>query len=448
MKFVPHDYQKYAIDYIESHPVAAVLLDMGLGKTVSTLTALNDLMYDRFEIHKVLVIAPLRVALNTWPDEVQKWDHLKHLRMSVAVGNAKTRMKALKTPADIYVINRENLEWLVEESGMPFDYDAIVIDELSSFKNHKSKRFRSLIRVRPLVQRIIGLTGTPAGNGLMDLWAEFRVLDMGKRLGRFITRYREQYFLPDKTNGMAVYSYKLRPGAEKQIYKAIEDITISMKCCDHLDMPEKVMLVTPAIMNSDEMETYDILKKDLVMQLPEGKVTAANAAALCGKLCQMANGAVYKDDGKVQVFHDRKIEVLQDLIEAANGSPVLIAYTFRHDLARIQKLCRAKEIRTTKDIDLWNAGGIPVGIIHPASAGHGLNLQKGGHILIWFGLPWSLELYQQTNARLWRQGQKDSVTVYHIVTKYTIDDKILKVLQGKDKRQESLIEAVKAEVRR
>lgn len=448
MKFVPHDYQKYAIDYIESHPVAAVLLDMGLGKTVSTLTALNDLMYDRFEIHKVLVIAPLRVALNTWPDEVQKWDHLKHLRMSVAVGNAKARMKALKTPADIYVINRENLEWLVEESGMPFDYDAIVIDELSSFKNHKSKRFRSLIRVRPLVRRIIGLTGTPAGNGLMDLWAEFRVLDMGKRLGRFITRYREQYFLPDKTNGMAVYSYKLRPGAEKQIYKAIEDITISMKCCDHLDMPEKVMLVTPAIMNSDEMETYDILKKDLVMQLPEGKVTAANAAALCGKLCQMANGAVYKDDGKVQVFHDRKIEVLQDLIEAANGSPVLIAYTFRHDLARIQKLCRAKEIRTTKDIDLWNAGGIPVGIIHPASAGHGLNLQKGGHILIWFGLPWSLELYQQTNARLWRQGQKDSVTVYHIVTKYTIDDKILKVLQGKDKRQESLIEAVKAEVRR
>ena len=448
MKFVPHDYQKYAIDYIESHPVAAVLLDMGLGKTVSTLTALNDLMYDRFKIHKVLVIAPLRVALNTWPDEVQKWDHLKHLRMSVAVGNAKTRMKALKTPADIYVINRENLEWLVEESGMPFDYDAIVIDELSSFKNHKSKRFRSLIRVRPLVQRIIGLTGTPAGNGLMDLWAEFRVLDMGKRLGRFITRYREQYFLPDKTNGMAVYSYKLRPGAEKQIYKAIEDITISMKCCDHLDMPEKVMLVTPAIMNSDEMETYDILKKDLVMQLPEGKVTAANAAALCGKLCQMANGAVYKDDGKVQVFHDRKIEVLQDLIEAANGSPVLIAYTFRHDLARIQKLCRAKEIRTTKDIDLWNAGGIPVGIIHPASAGHGLNLQKGGSVLIWFGLPWSLELYQQTNARLWRQGQKDSVTVYHIVTKYTIDDKILKVLQGKDKRQESLIEAVKAEVRR
>ena len=448
MKFNPHDYQKYAIDYIESHPVAAVLLDMGLGKTVSTLTALNDLMYDRFEIHKVLVIAPLRVALNTWPDEVQKWDHLKHLRMSVAVGNAKTRMKALKTPADIYVINRENLEWLVEESGMPFDYDAIVIDELSSFKNHKSKRFRSLIRVRPLVQRIIGLTGTPAGNGLMDLWAEFRVLDMGKRLGRFITRYREQYFLPDKTNGMAVYSYKLRPGAEKQIYKAIEDITISMKCCDHLDMPEKVMLVTPAIMNSDEMETYDILKKDLVMQLPEGKVTAANAAALCGKLCQMANGAVYKDDGKVQVFHDRKIEVLQDLIEAANGSPVLIAYTFRHDLARIQKLCRAKEIRTTKDIDLWNAGGIPVGIIHPASAGHGLNLQKGGSVLIWFGLPWSLELYQQTNARLWRQGQKDSVTVYHIVTKYTIDDKILKVLQGKDKRQESLIEAVKAEVRR
>lgn len=448
MKFVPHDYQKYAIDYIESHPVAAVLLDMGLGKTVSTLTALNDLMYDRFEIHKVLVIAPLRVALNTWPDEVQKWDHLKHLRMSVAVGNAKARMKALKTPADIYVINRENLEWLVEESGMPFDYDAIVIDELSSFKNHKSKRFRSLIRVRPLVRRIIGLTGTPAGNGLMDLWAEFRVLDMGKRLGRFITRYREQYFLPDKTNGMAVYSYKLRPGAEKQIYKAIEDITISMKCCDHLEMPEKVMLVTPAIMNSDEMETYDILKKDLVMQLPEGKVTAANAAALCGKLCQMANGAVYKDDGKVQVFHDRKIEVLQDLIEAANGSPVLIAYTFRHDLARIQKLCRAKEIRTTKDIDLWNAGGIPVGIIHPASAGHGLNLQKGGHILIWFGLPWSLELYQQTNARLWRQGQKDSVTVYHIVTKYTIDDKILKVLQGKDKRQESLIEAVKAEVRR
>jgi SNF2 family DNA or RNA helicase len=447
MNFVPHDYQAYAIDYIETHPVAAVLLDMGLGKTVISLTAIADLLFDSFVAHRVLVIAPLRVARDTWPAEIGKWAHLQHLTYTVAVGNAKERRAALMQSADITIINRENLAWLIEESGFPFDYDTVVIDELSSFKNHQSKRFKALMRVRPTVKRVIGLTGTPSSNGLMDLWAEFRLLDLGERLGRFITQYRYEYFTPDKRNGDIVYSYKPLPYAEEAIYRKISDITISMKSTDHLKMPELVSTQYEVRLSEDEAERYADLKQELILQLPDGEVTAANAAALTQKLAQLANGAIYADTGDVIEFHERKLDALEDIIESANGKPVLVAYWFRHDLQRIRNRFTVRELKSSKDIVDWNKGEIPVAVIHPASAGHGLNLQAGGSTLVWFGLTWSLELYQQTNARLWRQGQSArTVVIQHIVTKGTIDERILKALQAKDKTQAALIEAVKADL--
>ena len=447
MNFVPHDYQAYAIDYIETHPVAAVLLDMGLGKTVISLTAIADLLFDSFVAHRVLVIAPLRVARDTWPAEIGKWAHLQHLTYTVAVGNAKERRVALMKSADITIINRENLAWLIEESGFPFDFDTVVIDELSSFKSHQSKRFKVLMRVRPTVKRVIGLTGTPSSNGLMDLWAEFRLLDLGERLGRFITQYRYEYFTPDKRNGDIVYSYKPLPYAEEAIYRKISDITISMKSTDHLKMPELVSTQYEVRLSEDEAERYTDLKQELILQLPDGEVTAANAAALTQKLAQLANGAIYADTGDVIEFHERKLDALEDIIESANGKPVLVAYWFRHDLQRIKNRFTVRELKSSNDIADWNKGEIPVAVIHPASAGHGLNLQAGGSTLVWFGLTWSLELYQQTNARLWRQGQNArTVVIQHIVTKGTIDERILKALQAKDKTQAALIEAVKADL--
>jgi len=446
MKYVPHDYQQYATEYIKSHPVAAVLLDMGLGKTAISLTALLDLLFDSFEAHRVLVIAPLRVARDTWPAEIEKWDHLSMLTYSVAVGSEKDRKTALMRDADIYIINRENVQWLVDQSGIPFNFDTVIVDELSSFKNHQSKRFKALMKVRPQVKRIIGLTGTPSANGLMDLWAEFKVLDMGQRLGRFIGMYRNNYFRPDKRNGQIIYSYKLLPGADKAIYKQISDITISMKATDHLKMPELVMNTHTVELSDDEREHYDELKQTLVLQLPEKEITVANAAALTGKLLQMANGAIYDDDGDHIHIHDRKLDALEDLIEGANGKPVLVAYWFKHDLERIKSRFKVREIKSSSDIREWNAGNIPVAVIHPASAGHGLNLQSGGSTLIWFGLTWSLELYQQTNARLWRQGQQDTVVIHHIITDDTVDGRVLKALQSKEKIQDSLIAAVKAEL--
>ena len=446
MKYVPHDYQQYATEYIKSHPIAAVLLDMGLGKTAISLTALLDLLFDSFEAHRILVIAPLRVARDTWPAEIEKWDHLSMLTYSVAVGSEKDRKAALMRDADIYIINRENVQWLVEQSGIPFTFDMVIVDELSSFKNHQSKRFKALMKVRPRIKRIVGLTGTPSSNGLMDLWAEFKVLDMGQRLGRFIGMYRNNYFRPDKRNGQIIYSYKLLPGADKAIYKQISDITISMKATDHLKMPELVMNTHTVELSDDEREHYDELKQTLVLQLPEKEITVANAAALTGKLLQMANGAIYDDDGDHIHIHDRKLDALEDLIEGANGKPVLVAYWFKHDLERIKSRFKVREIKSSSDIREWNAGKIPVAVIHPASAGHGLNLQTGGSTLIWFGLTWSLELYQQTNARLWRQGQQDTVVIHHIITDDTVDGRVLKALQSKEKIQDSLIAAVKAEL--
>lgn len=453
MKYNPHDYQKYAVGYIESHPVAAVLLDMGLGKTSITLTALASLLFDSFEVRRILVIAPLRVARNTWGAEIEKWDHLSGLRYAVAVGTENERLAALRKQADIYLINRENVQWLISESGIPFDFDMVVIDELSSFKNHQTKRFKALMKVRPKVKRIVGLTGTPSSNGLMDLWAEFRLLDMGERLGRFIGQYRTSYFRPDKQNGQVVFSYKPLPGAEKQIYGKISDITISMKSTDHLQMPELINSRYTVYLSEKEDSHYADLKKDLILQLPDGDITAANAASLSGKLSQMANGAIYTDAGEAVAIHERKLDALEDIIEAANGKPVLVAYWFRHDLERITERLQILKIPyarldTDGSIRKWNAGEIPVALIHPASAGHGLNLQSGGNTLVWFGLTWSLELYQQTVARLWRQGQaSETVVVQHIITKGTIDERIMKALSEKDTTQAALIDAVKADLK-
>ena len=449
MEFKPHDYQKYATEFIESHPIAAVILQMGLGKTVCTLTAIEHLIYDTFEVSKVLIVAPLRVAKVTWSDEIDKWDHLSHLTYSVAVGSEKERLSALKKKADLYMINRENLQWLIEKSGLPFDYDMVVLDELSSFKSWQSKRFRAFMKVRPKVQRVVGLTGTPSSNGLMDLFAEFKCLDMGERLGRFITQYRNAFFIPDRMNGQVVYSYKLRPFAEEEIYRRIGDITISMKALDHLKMPELIENRYPVYMDDGEKQQYESMKKDLILPyLEKETITAANAAALSGKLCQMANGAVYSDEGSVAHIHDRKLDALEDIIEAAQG-PILLCYWFKHDLERItRKLDELKveysRISSDGSIRMWNEGKFQVGLIHPASAGHGLNLQAGGNHIVWFGLTWSLELLEQTNARLWRQGQRaETVVVQYLVTAGTIDERILDAISKKEKDQNALIDAVR-----
>lgn len=453
MKYDPHDYQTYATNFILEHPITAILLDMGLGKSVITLTAVNDLLFDSFEIHKVLVVAPLRVARDTWPAELEKWEHLHGLTYSVAVGSEVQRKAALRQKADIYIINRENIEWLVEKSGLPFDYDMLIVDELSSFKSYQAKRFRSLSSVRPKVNRVVGLTGTPSSNGLMDLWAEFRLLDMGKRLGRFITHFRSDYFVPDKRNQQIVFSYKPKPGAEEAIYRLVSDITISMKSTDYLKMPECVLNEVPVRLSEKEMECYQTLKDDLILSLDGQDIDAQSAVGLSNKLTQMANGAVYGEDSNVIAIHERKLDALEDLIEAANGKPVLVAYWFKHDLSRIEERLHKRHIPFSKldtadSIKRWNNGELPVALVHPASAGHGLNLQSGGSTLVWFGLTWSLELYQQTNARLWRQGQEsDTVVIHHLITKDTIDEKIMSALKKKDKTQSALIDAVKADLK-
>lgn len=444
MKYEPHKYQVYATEYILQHPIAAILLDMGLGKSVITLTAIFDLTLDSFLIRKVLVIAPLRVARDTWPAEIEKWEHLQGLKYTVAIGNERERKAALLQKAQVHLINRENVEWLVTKSGLLFDYDMVVVDELSSFKSHQAKRFKSLLKVRPSVKRVVGLTGTPSSNGLMDLWAEFRLLDMGERLGRFIGNYRSTFFVPDKRNAQMVFSYKSKPGAEEAIYRLISDITISMKGRDYLKLPELIMNEISVQMSAAEEQHYQTMKDEMVLSLKGKEIDAVNSAALSGKLLQMANGAVYDENHGVAHLHDRKMDALEDLIEAANGKPVLIAYWFKHDLERILERFPSERLDSADSIRRWNSGEIPIAVIHPASAGHGLNLQAGGSTLVWFSLTWSLELYQQTNARLWRQGQKDTVVIHHIIAKGTIDEQVMKALRIKDNVQAALIDAVRA----
>lgn len=453
MKLTLHNYQVVAKDFIISHPNAAVILDMGMGKTATTLSAVNELMFDRFEVAKVLVIAPLRVANTVWSDEIEQWAELRHLRYSKIVGTPKQRKVALQKDADIYIVNRENLPWLVEQCSPYFKWDMVVIDELSSFKSWQSKRFKAFMAMRPYMKRIVGLTGTPSSNGLMDLFAEFKVIDGGERLGRFIGEFRSRYFEEGRRNGNIVYEYIPMDYAECQIQDKISDITISMKALDYLDMPELISTKKLVRMSEKEKEKYSQFKKEYVMSELDGlEVTAANAASLTNKLVQLSNGAVYSDDHTVVALHEQKLDALEFILESANGEPVLVAYWFKHDLARIinrlEKLrVKSRVLKTEEDIREWNKGNVPVGLLHPAGAGHGLNLQKGGHNLVWFGLTWSLELYQQTNARLWRQGQEaEIVVIQHIVTEGTIDEAILKALENKDAQQERLIEAVKAQV--
>ena len=450
MKYKPHDYQHFTTNFITAHPEAAIFLGMGLGKTIITLTAIKSLILDSFEVTKVLIIAPLRVARDTWPAELEKWDHLADLRMSAMVGDKKTRTAALNQDADIYVINRENIPWLVDTTWPDWPFDMVIIDELSSFKSHQARRFKALRKCRPKIRRIVGLTGTPAPNSLLDLWAQFALIDGGQRLGKFITHYRDRYFLPDKRNGPQVYSYKLKEGADQEIYDQIADITVSMRTTDYLQLPPLTITDYPVSMSKAEEAKYKQLKKDMVLELEDGDVVdAPTAAALAGKLQQASSGAIYTDDeGGYLELHGRKLDALEDIIESANGEPVLIAYWFKHEVPRIlQRLPRAVQLNSSQDFRAWNRGEIPIGLIHPASAGHGLNLQDGGHLLVWLTLPWSLELVEQTNARLFRQGQKQPVTITRITCTGTIDQRVTSALETKDSTQTALVEAVAAELK-
>lgn len=443
MKYEPHNYQQFATDFILEHPISCLMLDMGLGKTVITLTALWQLALDSFDVSRILVIAPKRVAEDTWPKELSKWEHLSGMDATLVMGTQAEREAALHQQTFLYIINRENVSWLVENHR--WDFDMVVIDELSSFKSNQAQRFKAMKKVRPLISRIVGLTGTPAPNSLLDLWPEMYLMDMGQRLGRFIGGFRDRFFTPDKRNREIIYSYNPREGAEEAIYGLISDICISMKAVDYLDMPELIMNRVEVSMDSRERKIYDDFQRDMVVSLQGEELDAVNAAALSGKLTQMANGAVYGENRKVLHIHDRKLDALEDLMEAANGKPLLVAYWYEHDLQRIKaRFKNARCIDTTQDIDDWNAGKIPLALIHPASAGHGLNLQEGGCTIVWFGLTWSLELYQQLNARLWRQGQKHTVVIHHIVTKGTHDEDVLRALDNKDTRQSALIDAVRA----
>lgn len=444
MRYKAHDYQAYATEFILEHPVCCLMLDCGMGKTVVTLTALWSLILDSFDTGRVLIIAPKRVAETVWQQEIEKWEHLTGLNAVRVLGSAAERRAALNRKASVYIINRENLVWLTKNAV--WNFDTVVVDELSSFKSHQSQRFKALKAVRPKVGRVVGLTGTPAPNSLMDLWTEMYVLDMGQRLGRFIGGFRERFFVPDKRNREIIYSYKPREGAEEAIYSLISDICISMKAVDYLDMPKLVDNRVFVEMSAREQKSYDQFAKDMVLSLDGEELDAINVAALSNKLQQMANGAIYGEDRKALYLHDRKLDALEDLIEAANGKPMLVAYWFKHDHDRIHERFSVRDIDTPKDIEDWNAGKIPVALIHSASAGHGLNLQSGGSTLVWFSMTWSLELYQQMNDRLWRQGQEHTVVVHHILTKGTIDEDIIRALERKDVNQSALVAAVRARI--
>ncbi len=451
MKYEPHGYQAYATKWLLDKEKAALFLDMGMGKSVITLTAINELMFDYFDVAKVLVIAPLRVAQNTWDSEIEKWEHLRHLRIAKILGNEKERIQALNATADIYVINRENVKWLVDRCGKHWPFDMVVIDELSSFKSHQAQRFKALRKIRPFMKRVVGLTGTPAPNSLIDLWPQIYLLDGGKRLGKTITGFRERYFYPDKRNQYIVYSYKPKEGAEEAIYKKLSDICVSMKAEDYLKLPERINNTIPIHLPKKAKEKYDQLERDLLLPLNDSDIVANTAAVLTNKLLQMANGAVYDENGDVQEIHNAKLKALEDVLEAANGKPVLIFYAYKHDLARIKKHLKGQDLKvldTAEDINAWNKGKVPIMLAHPASAGHGLNLQAGGNIIVWFGLTWSLELYSQANARLYRQGQKQNVIIHHLVAKGTMDEDVMRVLENKEAGQEALLNAIKARVRK
>lgn len=450
MEFKAHSYQEYAIHKILEQPSVGLFMDMGMGKTVCTLTAIWDLLFDYFEVSKVLVIAPLRVADTTWPDEMGKWAHLKGLTFSKVLGTEKSRIEALGKAADIYVINRENVSWLVGYYKTKWPYDMVVIDELSSFKSPRAKRFKDLRKIMPYAKRIVGLTGTPAPNSLLDLWSQIYLLDRGDRLGKTLTSYRERYFDPDKRNGQVIFSYKLKPMADQEIHKKIEDICISLSAKDYLELPNRIDNIIKVKLDKATMDKYKELEKEKLLELQEADITAASAGVVVNKLLQVANGNIYDEDGNVHHIHNHKIEALKEILESANGKPVLVFYNFKHDydsLVTSFKKIKPRKLETSNDIKDWNEKNISMLLAHPASVGHGLNLQTGGNIIIWYGLTWSLELYQQANARLYRQGQEENVIVHHLVAQGTIDQQVMEVLQTKDKGQNVLLEAVKAKIK-
>lgn len=447
MEFKPHEYQQYAIDFILAHKEAGLLLDMGLGKTVITLTAIHKLMRENFEVGRVLIVAPLRVAQTVWDAEIEKWDHLKGLRVSKVLGPEKARLEALKAEADIYVINRENLAWMIEKIGNAWPWDMVVLDELSSFKSRASERWRALRRVRGRFTRIVGLTGTPAPNGLLDLWPQMYLLDRGQALGKTLGGYRDMYFNPGRRNGHIVFDWRLKPGADEQIYKRLDGVCVSMQAKDYLRLPPRIDNVVKVKLDSKAKSLMDTLERDCVLELAGQEILAPSAAAVSNKLLQMAQGAVYDEDGGYTVIHSAKLDALQDVIEAANGQSVLVYYSYKFDLERIKKAFpEAVELKGEAEVKAWNASKIQLLVAHPASAGHGLNLQAGGSLLVWYGLPWSLELYQQANARLYRQGQQNGVVIHHLVADGTIDEDVMAALSRKADSQQALMDAVKARV--
>jgi SNF2 family DNA or RNA helicase len=458
--YIPHPYQEHATEHVIENPFCGLFLEMGLGKTVSTLTAVDKLMFDLCEVSRVLVIAPKRVAENTWSAEIEKWDHLRHLRLSKVLGTERQRKEALQKKADLYIINRENVVWLIAQYGSGFPFDMVVIDELSSFKSAAARRFKALRQIRPQIRRVVGLTGTPVPNGLLDLWPQMYLLDMGERLGKTLTSYRDRYFKAGKRNGHIVYEYHLKKEDdilgcdfyEKEIYEKIGDICISMKTQDYLTLPPRIDRNIPVNLPGKIKQMYDEFEKKQILSLQDLEdISAVNAAALTNKLLQFANGAVYNESGDWHEVHKEKLEALEEIIDTANGHPVLVAYAFRHDKERILrhlKVYRPEEIKGPESIKRWNEGKIPIMVAHPASAGHGLNLQAGGNIIVWFSLPWSLELYQQFIARLDRQGQAESVINHRLIASGTMDEDVLRALDSKSIGQEALMQAVKARIKK
>lgn len=451
MKFLPHNYQQYCIDRILSDSALGLFLDMGLGKTVITLTAIQELRFHRFAVSRVLVIAPKKVAEATWSKEAAKWDHLKTLRISTVLGSAAKRIRALNTPADIYIINRENVAWLVDHYRNDWPFDMVVLDESSSFKNWRAKRFRALKLVRSRIQRLIELTGTPAPNGLMDLWAQIYLLDGGQRLGKTIGQYRERFFDPDKRSRDQIFSYAPKDGADYTINQAISDLCVSMKADDYLELPDCIAEEMPVVLNITAKKAYERLEKEMLLQVDDSTIDAGSAAVLTGKLLQLCDGAVYDDSGQAVEIHNCKIEAFMELVEMLHGAHALVFYNFQHDRERLKKALSKTGLRVRvyggaqDDLD-WNAGKIDILLAHPASCAYGLNLQDGGHHVIWFGLTWSLELYQQANKRLHRQGQKHPVVVHHLVVQGGVDEDVMSALQDKGDTQEALMQALKARI--
>ena len=444
MRFVPHEYQKRAIDKVVDQTHVGLFLDMGLGKTVITLTAINRLMYEEFEVSRVLVIAPKRVAEDTWTREHAKWDHLQHLKVSRILGTASQRMNALKADKDVCVIGRDNVVWLVDKLGADWPFDMVVIDELSSFKNPQAKRFRALRKVMPRVRRVVGLTGTPSPNGLMDLWAQIYLLDRGERLERTLGAYREKYFRAGARSGYVVYKWLPLKGAEEKIRDRISDICVSMSAADYLKLPERIDNVITVGLTEKELAAYRKMEAEQLLELEgDDMVVALNAAAVMTKLLQIANGSVYTASGAVERIHDAKLEALEEIVDTTD-SPVLVFYSFRHDQSAILgKIKGARILSGPQDIADWNDGKIRVLLAHPASVGYGLNLQDGGHTIVWYGLTWSLELYQQANARLYRQGQQKPVIIHHLIAGGTVDEQVMRALQAKDTSQAALLAALK-----